>query len=333
MSSPRAGHVVVVGSVNLDISVKVHRLPHPGETVLATSVHRTGGGKGANQAVAAARAGGTATSLIGRVGNDEEGRIMRSLLRHDRLDLRLTTLTDATSGLALVTVDDHAENSIVVAPGANASPVPLSHEDAQVVAQADVLLCQLETPPQLALDAAGHRRPGVPLLLNAAPAMPLPEALWNSIDMLIVNQHEATELTQDTTGTLDHRIAQLLQRTPTVLVTLGKQGSLLATRDQPWLHLPAPAVNAVDTTAAGDTFCGVLAAELANGVTTPNAVATANAAAALAVTRPGAQSSIPDYPEVTAAALGLLSGWTGEDGVRVYDDEPGDSAEPAVDVV
>ncbi|MET7395673.1 ribokinase [Dactylosporangium sp. NPDC005572] len=294
------GQVAVVGSVNLDTILRVAELPRPGETVLASAATVCCGGKGANQALAAARAGGAATTFIGSIGADPAGGQVATLLTDPLLDLRLTASTGAPTGSAVVMVDSHGENSIVVASGVNITDAPLSKADRTAIRSADVLLCQLETPPARVLDAAAARREGALLVLNAAPAIDLPDELWACVDVLVVNQHEA-----EIYGTL-------LDRVPTVVITLGPRGSLLQRRDGTRLHVPSFDVTAVDTTGAGDTYCGVLAAELSRGTDLPTAMTTASAAAALTTTRPGSQPSIPSFPQVeelvAAAQTARLSG-------------------------
>src|SRR4051794_189849 len=164
------GRVVVVGSVNMDLAVRTSRLPKPGETLLATAIRRSGGGKGANQAVAAARAGAADTAFIGAVGADGDGQTLMAALRAEDIDVRgLRHLTDQPTGIALITIDTAAENTIVVAAGANAA-VQLSDTDRDRIAAADVVLAQLEIPQEIVADAASARRDGAPLVLNAAPA-------------------------------------------------------------------------------------------------------------------------------------------------------------------
>ncbi|WP_432974447.1 ribokinase [Dactylosporangium sp. CA-233914] len=282
------GHVVVVGSVNLDTMLRVAELPRPGETVLASAATVCCGGKGANQALAAARAGGAATTFVGSIGADHAGEQVTTLLTDPLLDVRVTAATGAGTGSAVVMVDGRGENSIVVTPGANVTDAPLSEADRAAIRSADVLLCQLETPPARVLDAAAARREGALFVLNAAPAIDLPGELWACVDVLVVNQHEA------------EIYGPLLDRVPTVVVTLGPRGSLLQRRDGARLHVPSFEVTAVDTTGAGDTYCGVLAAELSRGTDLPTAMTTASAAAALTTTRLGSQPSIPAFAQVEA---------------------------------
>lgn len=296
--SPGTGRVLVVGSINVDVSLTCPRLPAPGETLLADSVHRSGGGKGANQAVGAARAGGASTALIGAVGDDADGAAMLAALGSAGVDCdRVTRSADLPTGLALITVDHTAENTIVVAAGANAA-VEVTDADQATIEAADVLLAQLEVPQATVVAAARRRRAGVPLVLNAAPSAPLSDELVAEVDLLVVNEHEARDLSgiED----LEAATTQLLQRVPAVLVTLGAAGATLHRRDEAPLFVPAPKVQAVDTVAAGDTFCGAFAAALARGEGDLAAMRLGSAAASLAVQRRGAQTSVPTHDEARA---------------------------------
>jgi len=288
--------VVVVGSVNLDITVRTERLPSPGETLLATSIHRTGGGKGANQAVAAARAGATRTALIAAVGLDGDGDALLDALTRDGIDVSgVRRCDDQPTGVALITVDARAENTIVVAAGANRAVV-LRDADLERLREAEVVLAQLEIPQRVVAEAAAARRPDALFVLNAAPAAPLLPELTAQIDVLVVNEHEAVDLAQR--PDLDDALHRLLEDVPAVLVTLGAQGARLLRRNASDVHVAAPHVVASDTVAAGDTFCGVYAAGLARGIDEPSTLERACAAASLAVQRPGAQASIPTAEEV-----------------------------------
>lgn len=291
-----SGHVVVVGSVNMDLAVRTTRLPRPGETLMARSFHRSQGGKGANQAVGASRAGGAQVSMVGAVGRDADGEALVQALVGDRIDVgRVQRLDDQPTGVALITIDSAAENTIVVAAGANAAFV-LSDLDREVIATADVVLAQLEVPQSVVLAAARGRGSGVPFVLNAAPSAPLGDGLLDEVDVLVVNEHEAIDLAG--VSDLDQAIEILASRVPQLLVTLGARGARLLGRDGTELVVPAPRVEAVDTVGAGDTFCGVYAAGLAQGLTHLRALQRASAAASLAVQRRGAQDSVPTSAEV-----------------------------------
>ncbi|HZQ27128.1 MAG TPA: ribokinase [Acidimicrobiales bacterium] len=280
--------VVVVGSVNMDAVVRVDRLPGPGETVLGHTLDSVPGGKGANQAAAAARLGAP-TALVARVGDDDAGRTLVAALAGEGVDVRAVATTPGTAtGVALITVDAAGANSIVVAPLANHS---LSAVDidaaAELIAGARVLLCQLEVPlaaVERALQIA--RAAGVTTVLNPSPA-PGPDvgaALLELVDVVVANEHEAEALAL---------------QCPAVIVTRGARGAVVFV-DGRYHELSAFPVTAVDTTAAGDAFCGALVAGLAAGRTVLEAARPALAAGALAVTRPGALPSLPTAAEVAA---------------------------------
>ncbi|NIH84383.1 ribokinase [Amycolatopsis granulosa] len=290
------GQVVVVGSANVDLVVEVPRHPGGGETILGGDLRRSPGGKGANQAVAAARAGGAETTFAGALGTDESAELLLASLERAGVRTDLVSRVDAPTGTALITVSPDGENAIVVAPGANAR---LALTDAQVhrIAHADVVLAQLEIPLGVVRAAAAARRPGAVMALNAAPSRDLPADLWDVVDLLIVNEHEAADLAR-TGGSPEDLARVLLDLVPAVVITLGAEGSLVAERDAEPVRIPGERVAAVDTTGAGDTFCGVLAAALARGLALPEAAWIAGVAAALAVTRPGAQDAVPTAAEV-----------------------------------
>lgn len=293
--SERPGRVSVVGSINADLVVRVPRAPRPGETVAGTSLARTGGGKGANQAMAAARAGGALTTFVGAVGADDDGRRLSEGLRRAGVTVALVTTDVAPTGTAIVTVDDTGENSIVVVSGANAwVDVDLSRA---AIRSADVVLAQLEIPMGQVERAAELTPVSARFVLNAAPVADIPAAVWDRIDVLIVNEGEATSLA----GASDLRaaIAVLGARTPCLVVTQGADGCEILVRGEVPVHVPAIESRAVDTTGAGDVFCGVFAAELAAGAPPSRAARRAVAAAAISVGREGAQPSIPSADEVT----------------------------------
>jgi ribokinase len=299
VESTSSGGVVVVGSANADLVLRVGELPGPGETLLATESSRLPGGKGANQAVAAARAGAS-TTLVAGIGDDADGRLVRDALVAAGVDVRLVRTSSVSTGLAVVMLDDRGQNSIVVAPGANATIERLLPDERDVIREAAVLLCQLEVPLPVIIEAAHlARTAGRIVVVNAAPFRPLPDTLIEAIDVLVVNEHEARELAGTTD--LDRAVDELLTRVPTVIVTVGEAGARVADRTRPHRLLPAPAVHAVDTTGAGDTFCGVFAAGLAGGESMTAAAERAIAAASLSVQRLGAIPSIPRADEIAAA--------------------------------
>ncbi|GAA3892458.1 ribokinase [Streptomyces lacrimifluminis] len=292
-------HIVVLGSTNMDLVAYVSRAPQRGETVTGREFRTIPGGKGANQAVAAARAGAD-VSMIGAVGNDAYGSQLRSTLENSGVGTgHLRTAEDA-SGTAHIVVDDEGGNAIVVIPAANGTVTGLAPGDESLIATADALLLQLEIPLTAVVEAAraAHRH-GVRTILTPAPVQPMPPELLVVTDLLVPNEHEAAALT----GLTDpHKAATaLLDQVPEVVVTLGAAGSLHAARSlaEP-VAVPAPSVTAVDSTGAGDTFVGALAVALAEGRPMPDALAWAAAAGALSVQRPGASASMPYRPEIEA---------------------------------
>ncbi|HZD99085.1 MAG TPA: ribokinase [Micromonosporaceae bacterium] len=297
---PTSGHgVVVVGSANADLVLRVADLPGPGETLLATATSRLPGGKGANQAVAAARAGAS-TTLIGAIGDDADGRLVHDALAAAGVDVRTVRTSTVPTGVAVVLLDDRGQNSIVVAPGANATIERLLPFERDVIGEAAVLLCQLEVPLPVIVEAAQvARAAGRIVVVNAAPSQALPDVLVDAVDVLVVNEHEAREIAG--TANLDRAVDEMLTRVPAVVVTLGESGARVAERSGPHRRLPAPAVHVVDTTGAGDTFCGVLAASLAGGESLAASAERAIAAASISVQRLGAIPSIPDADEIAAA--------------------------------
>ncbi|MFB7353930.1 ribokinase [Streptomyces gardneri] len=291
--------IVVLGSTNMDLVAYVPRAPARGETVTGRAFRTVPGGKGANQAVAAARAGAE-VAMIGAVGADDFGARLRTNLEHCAVDTDLLRTAEGPSGTAHIVVDDEGGNAIVVVPGANATVTSLSHGDEALIGTADTLLLQLELPLSVVTEgAATARRLGVRTVLTPAPAQRLPPELLAATDLLVPNEHEAAALT----GLTDPRAAAqaLLRDVPEVVVTLGAAGSLYAARGVEPVAVAAPRVRAVDTTAAGDTFVGALAVALGEGRPVPEALAWAQAAAALSVQREGASTSMPYRTEIEAA--------------------------------
>ncbi|WP_284507142.1 ribokinase [Caballeronia sp. ATUFL_M2_KS44] len=310
-AAPR-GRVTVVGSLNMDLVARAPRLPLPGETLAGRTFAQVPGGKGGNQAVAAARLGAQ-VAMIGCVGHDANGARLRASLEAEGIDCAaLATSEHAPTGVALIIVDDASQNAIVIVAGSNAEVTPASIDAQEAMfARADVIVCQLETPPETVRAAlAAGRRLGRTTILNPAPAAnALPDDWFALVDYLIPNELEAATLTGIAIATPDdaRRAAHALKAkgARNVVVTLGGQGvfALLdgdADVEVDGKHLPSPKVDAVDTTAAGDTFIGGFAAELARGSAVADAIAFGQRAAAIAVTREGAQPSIPHRAEVTA---------------------------------
>ncbi|MET9376464.1 ribokinase [Streptomyces sp. NPDC003035] len=297
--------IVVLGSTNMDLVAFVPRAPARGETVTGREFRTIPGGKGANQAVAAARAGGD-VSLIGAVGADDFGVRLRAALESAGVETDLLRTAEGPSGTAHIVVDDEGGNAIVVVPGANGTVTSLDHGDEALIATADALLLQLELPlSAVTAGATTARRLGVRTVLTPAPAKPLPPELLAATDLLVPNEHEAATLT----GIADPHAAAaaLLAHVPEVVITLGAAGCLHAARGSAPFTLPAPRVRAVDTTAAGDTFVGALAVALGEGRPVREALAWASTAASLSVQHEGASSSMPYRSEIDAAH-GSLTG-------------------------
>jgi ribokinase len=297
--------VVVIGSLNMDLVTRAPRLPRGGETLIGESFATVSGGKGANQAVAAARLGAQ-VSMVGCVGSDAYGEQLRGALLAEQIDCQAVSTVDDSSGVALIVVDDNSQNAIVIVAGANGALTAevIDRFDA-VLQAADVIICQLEVPDA----TVGHalkrgRELGKTVILNPAPASrPLPADWYASIDYLIPNESEAAALSGvpvDSLASAETAASRLISLgAGKVIITLGAQGSLFA-NGKGFEHFPAPKVKAVDTTAAGDTFVGGFAAALAAGKSEVDAIRFGQVAAALSVTRAGAQPSIPTLSDVQA---------------------------------
>lgn len=299
------GRVLVVGSLNMDLVVNAPRLPQAGETILGGNFSTFPGGKGANQAVAAARIG-AAVTMVGSVGRDAFGTQLLQTLARDGIDTSsISALEGQPTGIALITVDALGRNTIVVASGANACLTPQHLQQAQsAFAAADVLILQLETPlptVRAALEAA-HRH-GCLVVLNPAPACTLDPELLRGVDYLIPNEGEALQVAGS--SSLEDAIQKLsFLGVKNLIITLGAQGALLVTPGGR-ATFPAFPVNAVDTVAAGDAFVGTFSASLAAGISPQDAIRWANAAAAISVTRHGAQPSLPTRDEVRQFLQGM----------------------------
>lgn len=286
------GRVIVVGSINVDLVVRVPALPGPGETVVGGTFERHGGGKSANQAVAAARAGATVI-LVGAVGSDDAGRMAIAELAAEGIDVSgVVVLEGASTGIANIVVGPGGENQIAVASGANGllDPVDVATAlDRVQLDPADVCLVGFEVSEPVVLAAAGAAHAGgAMLIVNPAPARATPQHLYELAPILTPNRGEATALTGVTDPETAGRALAELTGAP-VIVTLGADGALVVVPGADPVHLPAPVVDATDTTGAGDAFNGTLAAGLAAGRPVPDAAARAVVAASIATTRAGAR--------------------------------------------
>lgn len=286
----------------MDLVALVDRAPHPGETITGRSYQQLPGGKGANQALAAARAGAD-VHMVGAVGDDAFGASIRSVLNADGVDTTGLGTVDVPTGTAHIVVDEHGTNAIVVIPGANGTVTELTDVHRAAIEKADTLLLQLELPLRAVTRAARYARSvGTRVVLTPAPVVPLPPELLESVDLLVPNEHEAAQLTGQQQP---HAAARALldAGVGAVTVTLGERGcSYLAGDDAEPLAEPAVQVRAVDTTAAGDTFAGCLAVALAEGRGLRDALSWASTAAALSVQRIGASASMPSRAEIDAEA-------------------------------
>lgn len=297
--------IVVVGSANMDMVISAAHFPQPGETLTGYGFMTNHGGKGANQAVAAARLGAD-VSFIGKVGNDDFGRATIEMMRKEGIDVSALTVTEeAPTGVALITTIPSGENTIIIEPGANAKLTPEDIDNAGgLFSRAAIVLMQLETPVNtLARTAAMAKQQGAIVVLNPAPAPtePLPAELLQNVDLLIPNETEAAtisgmavETETDIPGAMEKLQALGIQR---VIVTLGSKGACTSIGGK-LTAVPSEKVEAVDTTAAGDTFCGALCTALLQGKELTEAMQYGCKAAAVSVTRRGAQMSMPYKNEI-----------------------------------
>ncbi len=297
--------VFVVGSINRDFVLKVERRPEPGETVTDADLSLHDGGKGANQAAAAALLGGAVT-FLGRVGDDALGEpLVRALAQRGVDTSRLETVADASTGAAFISVTPDGQNEITVAPGANRALFPPDVDAvADAIGEAEALVAQMEIPlgtVERAVEVAASG--GTRVILNLAPPREISKTLLEKLDPLVVNEHEAAFLLGERVEGVDGALAaarKLLGLGPrSAVVTLGAAGAVFADGDSA-SHVPAPEVEVVDTTGAGDAFVGALAVKLARGASLREAVAWAARAGAAAVTRAGAQGALPTSGEVEA---------------------------------
>ncbi|MFF0135750.1 ribokinase [Streptomyces sp. NPDC005227] len=294
--------LLVVGSANADLVVRVERRPAAGETVLGSDLVVHPGGKGANQAVAAARLGAR-TALLARVGDDGHGRLLLDAQRAAGVDTVGVLVGGAPTGVALITVDPSGDNSIVVSPGANGRLAPEDVRAAGSLFQASrVVSAQLEIPLETVVEVVRSLAAGSRLVLNPSPPRPLPAEVLAACDPLIVNEHEARVIAGDDLGDSpeDWATALLALGPRSVVITLGAAGALVAERAGARVRVPSLRVAAVDTTGAGDAFTAALAWRLGRGESLPEAAGYAARVGAAAVTRAGAQESFPTAEEVAA---------------------------------
>ena len=303
-----SGRVAIVGSLNADLVVRTERRPGGGETVIGSDLAVGSGGKGANQAVAAARLGAE-VAMLGALGDDAFGRRLRDAILAEGIDdSAVVPLPDTASGTAMIIVDAAGENSIVVSPGANQrlSPAMVDERRSWFDGAAVLGLC-LEVPVETVLAAARHgHAAGATVIVNLSPFAPVPPELLALTDLLLVNEHELAQLLDRTDGSWAERARALAERgIGRAVVTLGSEGSVVLDPDgsEPTVTpVPAVRVTAVDTTGCGDAYTGSVAAALARGLPLTEAAAVASRVSAFAATRPGAQSSYPSRAEAAELA-------------------------------
>lgn len=291
--------IVVLGSANMDLVVRQPRLPRPGETMFGSSFATIPGGKGLNQAVAAARAGGD-VGFLGAIGRDGFGDALRACLQDAGVDTHGLADVDEATGTAHISVLDGGENAIVVVPGANGVITALDGPSQKRIEEARYLVAQFERPIELISEAfVVARGMGIQTVLTPAPVQPVSPALLQLVDVLIPNANEACELA----GVPDETEAAvaLSRSVGLVVMTRGSRGALVARDGAVVIEVPPRVVEPVDTTAAGDTFAGVLIAMLAEGAALEAALTAATVAASISVTRPGASTSMPTRAEIDAA--------------------------------
>ncbi|MEE9599388.1 MAG: ribokinase [Anaerolineales bacterium] len=297
-------HIVIVGSLNMDLVVRVPHMPEPGETVLGVDFQQIPGGKGANQAVGAARMGAKVT-MIGRIGSDDFGRELTKNLSREGIDIfNVTVDENEPSGIAIITVDKQGQNSIVVASGANMALTPEDIREAwQSIKNIDLVVMPLEIPLDCIEEAVRLAvQDNVKVVLNPAPAQKITNELLEKIDVLVPNENETTLLTGmsiESIAEAETAAKKLLEKgSKAVVLTLGSRGALLVRNELPAEKITPFEVKVVDTTAAGDAFVAALSVGISDQLSLENAVYQANAAGALAVTRMGAQPSMPTRGEV-----------------------------------
>ncbi|MBB5753587.1 PfkB family carbohydrate kinase [Prosthecomicrobium pneumaticum] len=300
--------ITVFGSINIDLVCRVEALPRPGETVKGSDYRLIPGGKGANQALAARRAG-AAVRMVGAVGRDDMAAAALAELSAAGVDLSAVATEGTTSGMAIITVDRHGENTIVIAPGSNARLTAAALPEG-AFAPGDTLMLQMEVPwAEAEAVARRAKAEGARVMLSIAPFTPLDRDAFAAVDMILVNEGEADALARHHAipeAGLETRIRALAAELDrTLVVTRGAEGALAATADGGFWSLPSMPVTPVDTTGAGDTFAGVLAALLDEGADLAAALRHAVVAGALACTKEGAQPSFPQRAEIEIALAGI----------------------------
>ena len=295
--------ITVFGSINVDLVCRVRKSPQPGETVLGSDYMLIPGGKGANQALAAAR-GGASVRMVGAIGDDDIGTVALNELGPAGVDLGSVSRRAGTTGVAIITVDDHGENTIVVSPGANAT-VDVARIPADGIGSGDTLLLQLEVPQEQVFAAARRAHgSGARVVLSVAPFAPFAPGELADIDIVVVNEHEAADFARHfglPHGDPEETVVALAAKLGrTVIATLGPDGAIAAAPEGV-VRVPALSITPVDTTGAGDTFAGVLVACLDAGMTLGEAMKRAAVAGSLACTKLGAQPSFPTRAEIDAA--------------------------------
>ncbi len=302
------GNVCVIGSINMDLMVKVDRMVKVGETIISKGYYKNSGGKGANQAVAASRLGAN-VYMIGKVGNDETGDVLLRKLSEDNVDVKYISIDEENpTGMAVITVDEAANNSIIVIPGANMNLDCSNVQRAEdIIKMSELIVAQFETPVEATVSAfQTARENNVITILNPAPAREIPDELLALTDIIIPNETEAYELTKvkiENEKSIKLAAERFLEKgVKYVIITLGERGAALISRNQYEL-LKAIKVNAIDTTAAGDSFIGALSSKLCNCKDLSfeeikNAVIFANKVSSMVVQKEGAQASLPKLEEV-----------------------------------
>jgi ribokinase len=296
--------IVVVGSLNMDLVVQVPEIPKPGETVLGSNFGAFPGGKGANQAVAAARLG-AAVTMIGQVGDDSYGKTLVANLASEGVNTEYIYIDgNNATGVAMITVDERGQNSIAVASGANYSLTAEHIQSAwEKIGEIDILIMPLETPIETICEAAKLAKDqNVRVVLNPAPARSLDPDLLSMVDILIPNEHEVLQIAEyidNSDLSIEESAKVLINRgVNTVVITLGENGVMIVDKKLGVMTIPSIKVDVLDTTAAGDSFVGALAVGLVEGKSLSDACSFANAAGAITVTRMGAQPSLPTRREI-----------------------------------